>query len=210
MSKPLSLSNIIRQCRERWQALPDQRKPNNNMRYAIADAALAALSVFLCNPPLFWPISASMELRKRKNNGRTLFGIAKIPSDNQLRNLLDPITPDHFQADFDWIVDDLAGRHRRYLSFVRRDLAGDLGWRNVPFIDQCALSQLPATAGQPRNNRLLPQCHYGCARQTGHRTSFRCHRSSSSRRMGMRSRIVNVPPSNGGWPHSIPAIRRIR
>ena len=49
-----------------------------------------------------------MELRKRSNNGRTLFGIAKIPSDNQLRNLLDPITPDHFQADFDWIVDELA------------------------------------------------------------------------------------------------------
>lgn len=41
---------------------------------------------------------------ERSNNGRTLFGIEKIPSDNQLRNLLDPLTPDHFQADFDWVM----------------------------------------------------------------------------------------------------------
>jgi hypothetical protein len=107
MSKPLSLSNIVRHCRERWQALPDQRKPNNNMRYAIADAALAALSVFFMQSASFLAHQRDMELRKRSNNGRTLFGIEKIPSDNQLRNLLDPITPDHFEADFDWVMAEM-------------------------------------------------------------------------------------------------------
>lgn len=85
MSKALSLSNIIRHCRERWQALPDYRKPNNNMRYAIADAALAALSVFFMQSASFLAHQRDMEQRKRSNNGRTLFGIEKIPSDNQVR-----------------------------------------------------------------------------------------------------------------------------
>ena len=108
MSKPLSLSNIIGHCRESWQMLPDCRKPNNNMRYAIADAALAAFSVFFMQSASFLAHQRDMELRKRSNNGRTLFGIGKIPSDNQLRNLLDPITPDHFHADFDWIMAEMA------------------------------------------------------------------------------------------------------
>ena len=36
-----------------------------------------------------------------------LFAVAKIPSDNQIRKLLDPISPTHFQADFAWIHQEL-------------------------------------------------------------------------------------------------------
>ena len=107
MSKPLSLSNVIRHFRESWQGLPDHRKANNNMRYVIADAALAAFSVFFMQSASFLAHQRDMEQRKRSNNGRTLFKIEKIPCDNQLRNLLDPVTPDYFDADFEWIVDEM-------------------------------------------------------------------------------------------------------
>jgi hypothetical protein len=37
----------------------------------------------------------------------SLFGVAKIPSDNQIRTLLDPITPAHFHTDFAWVRKEL-------------------------------------------------------------------------------------------------------
>jgi hypothetical protein len=46
MSKPLSLSLIMKRFQTSWQKLPDHRQPSNNTRYQIADAAAAAFSVF--------------------------------------------------------------------------------------------------------------------------------------------------------------------
>lgn len=45
MNHSLSLSNMMHRLKESWQSLPDYRKPNNNTRYVISDAALAAFSV---------------------------------------------------------------------------------------------------------------------------------------------------------------------
>ena len=107
MSKRLSLSKIITYCRESWKALPDFRKPNNHTKYDIVDAALAAFSVFFMQSPSFLAHQRDMQQRKRRSNAKTLFAIEKIPSDNQLRSLLDPIMPNHFNADYDWIMDGL-------------------------------------------------------------------------------------------------------
>jgi hypothetical protein len=111
MSNHLSLSNIMNHFSESWQGLPDYRKPNNNTRYEIRDAALSAFSVFFMQSPSFLAHQRDMQQRKGKDNAATLFGVAKIPSDNQIRNLLDPITPDHFQADFAWIHGELDQGH---------------------------------------------------------------------------------------------------
>jgi len=107
MSKPLSLSKITAHLRESWQKLPDFRKPNNNMRYAIADAAMSAFSVFFMQSPSFLAHQREMRQRKRNDNGRTLFGIEQMPSDNQLRNLLDPVTPDYLHEDYAWVIDEM-------------------------------------------------------------------------------------------------------
>ncbi len=34
------------------------------------------------------------------NNGEALFGIQKLPTDNQIRNLLDPVDPKHVRPVF--------------------------------------------------------------------------------------------------------------
>jgi len=107
MAKSLSLSKIITHLKESWQKLPDFRKPNNNTRYTIADAALSAFSVFFMQSPSFLAHQREMRQRKRSDNGRTLFGIENIPCDNQLRNLLDPVTPAHFHEDYQWVMDEL-------------------------------------------------------------------------------------------------------
>jgi hypothetical protein len=117
MTNQLPLSTIIARFQESWQRLPDHRQANNNTRYELGDAALAAFSVFFMQSPSFLAHQRDMHQRKGKDNVATLFGVTKIPSDNQIRNLLDPISPDHFQADFEWVHEKLA-RSGRLAAFV--------------------------------------------------------------------------------------------
>lgn len=107
MSKPLSLSKIMKRFQTSWQGVPDHRQPSNNTRYQIADAAAAAFSVFFMQSPSFLAHQRDMHQRKGRDNVATLFGVEKIPSDVQIRNLLDPISPDQFHAEFDWVIDEL-------------------------------------------------------------------------------------------------------
>ena len=107
MSKPLALSKIIMRFRESWQGLPDYRKANNNTQYRIVDACLAAFSTFFMQLPSFLAYQRTMEQSKGRSNGQSLFQVEKIPSDGQIRNLLDPLTPDQFDRDYRWVVDEL-------------------------------------------------------------------------------------------------------
>jgi hypothetical protein len=108
MSKPLGLSKIIGHFRESWSGLPDYRKANNNRQYSIADAGLAAFSTFFMQTPSFLAYQRMMEQSKGRSNSQSLFQLEKIPSDNQIRNLLDPITPDHFDKEYEWVLTELA------------------------------------------------------------------------------------------------------
>ncbi|MCL5998757.1 MAG: ISNCY family transposase [Chloroflexi bacterium] len=89
--------------RERWQSLPDSRKPNNNTQYRVGDAALSAFAVFFMQSASFLAYQRDMNQRKGNCNARTLFKMGQIPSDNQTRNLLDPIAPHHFESEFEWV-----------------------------------------------------------------------------------------------------------
>jgi len=108
MSKSLSLDEIICQFQKSWQSLPDKRKANNNRKYEVSDATLSAFSVFFMQSSSFLAHQRDMHKRKGKENVSSLFEVQKIPSDNQIRNLLDPIKPDHFHADFKWMHQKLA------------------------------------------------------------------------------------------------------
>ena len=55
------------------------------------------------NRPRFWPIDRDMQRRKGHNNAQSLFGVDQVPTDPQIRNLLDPIAPEHLAAPF-WQV----------------------------------------------------------------------------------------------------------
>jgi len=58
------------------------------------DAALSAFSVFFCQSPSFLDSQVRMQKQQGKNNASSLFGVHKIPCDNQIRNLLDPVPPE--------------------------------------------------------------------------------------------------------------------
>lgn len=93
--------------------LPDRRR-RPNPKYTMADAALGAFAVFFMQSPSFLAHQRDMQRLKGQNNASSLFGLDEVPSDPQIRNLLDPVPPEHLAAPFWLIFDQL--RAAAYLS----------------------------------------------------------------------------------------------
>jgi hypothetical protein len=88
-----TFDTIVNFFRQGLELLPDQRT-GKNTRYSIEDAALSAFSVFFTQTPSFLAFQRTMEKTKGRSNAQSLFGVHKIPSDNQIRNLLDHLKPE--------------------------------------------------------------------------------------------------------------------
>jgi hypothetical protein len=82
--------------------LPDVRR-GRNRQYRVGDAAMAAFSVFFMQSASFLAHQQAMQDHQQRNNACSLFGIEQIPSDPQIRNLLDPIAPAALSAPF-WAI----------------------------------------------------------------------------------------------------------
>jgi hypothetical protein len=78
----------------------------------MVDAALSAFSVFFTQSPSFLDWQIRMQKIQGSNNAQNLFGVHKMPSDHQIRNILDPVSPDHTLSPLMLdIVDELYHRH---------------------------------------------------------------------------------------------------
>jgi hypothetical protein len=83
--------------------LPDYRQASPNQKYSVSDAALSAFAVFMTQAPSFLAQQRDMQRTKGRNNAQSLFGVHQIPSDNQIRDILDPIAPSQLSELF-WQV----------------------------------------------------------------------------------------------------------
>lgn len=93
MIETLTFDNLIRLLHLQLEQLPDHRK-GKNITYTLKDAGLGAFSVFFTQSPSFLAYQRQMERTKGRSNAESFFRIEQIPSDNQIRNLLDPVAPD--------------------------------------------------------------------------------------------------------------------
>jgi len=116
----LSLEALMQHFRKRWLALPDHRKPNNNQRYTVADGVLSAFSVFFMQSPSFLAHQRLLQRNKGRNNARSLFQVTEIPSDTQIRNLLDPLSHVEFVCDFWYILDELRQQQQLFRDVFGR------------------------------------------------------------------------------------------
>ena len=82
--------------------LPDPRTQPNRI-YEMADAALGAFAVFWMQADSFLAYQQAMQRRQGQNNARSLFGLDQVPSDGQIRNLLDTVAPEQLAPPF-WRV----------------------------------------------------------------------------------------------------------
>lgn len=105
--------------RQVLSSLPDKRTGQNS-RYGMEDAALSAFSVFFTQTPSFLAYQRMMEGSKGHSNSQSLFGVHQIPSDNQIRALLDPVKPEQVFPIFEEILQVLEqqGQLKPFRSFA--------------------------------------------------------------------------------------------
>lgn len=111
-----SFDTIIKSFHQILESLPDKRT-GKNIRYGIEDAALSAFSVFFTQTPSFLAYQRTMEKTKGRSNAQSLFGVHKIPSDNHIRDLLDPAQPEQIFPVFEQILQMLD--RERHLDKLR-------------------------------------------------------------------------------------------
>ncbi len=88
------------------QSFPDKRIGKNTI-YSIEDAGLGAFSVFFTQSPSFLAHQKAMEELKGKSNAQTVFELDRIPTDNHIRDLLDPISPELTFPVFEKVISEL-------------------------------------------------------------------------------------------------------
>ena len=113
------LGGHLERLRACFAGLPDPRR-GRNRRYAMADVAMAALSVFFMQSPSFLAHQRALAEGRTRSNAHTLFGLARIPCDNHIRQLLDGVPTAHFDDEFHAIAADLDA-HGALASMRRLD-----------------------------------------------------------------------------------------
>jgi len=85
---------------------PDVRT-GETTKYSMEDITLSAFSVFFLQNPSFLAHQKIMKTAKGKSNAETIFGIKNIPCDNQIRNVLGPVSPEHIFPVFEQVFESL-------------------------------------------------------------------------------------------------------
>ena len=81
-----------------------------NLHYGFRDFVLSAFAVFFSQSPSFLAHQKLMEKQKGTSNARSVFAIRDIPSDNQIRGVLDLVDPAQLRPGFGLTVDLLQTR----------------------------------------------------------------------------------------------------
>jgi hypothetical protein len=85
---------MIKRLEQACERFPDLRTGKNSV-YEMVDVGMSAFSVFFTQRPSFLAHQRDMQLRKGRSNAENLFELKELPSDNQIRNLLDPVSPEY-------------------------------------------------------------------------------------------------------------------
>jgi hypothetical protein len=104
----LILDRLLTGLHDACAAFPDKRKGAGD--YSMADIGLSAFSLFFMQSESFLSYQRSLEEGRKTSNCHTLFGMSKIPTDDHIRSMLDPVHPSHLQSSFDQVVTMLRAR----------------------------------------------------------------------------------------------------
>jgi hypothetical protein len=96
----LHFDALVQLVRKRFEKLPEQRRCPT---FSLADTLLAGLAMFSLKDPSL----LAFQRRARDPNLRAVFGLKGIPSDTQMREVLDEVTPDQVRPVFKDIFREL-------------------------------------------------------------------------------------------------------
>jgi Transposase DDE domain len=89
----LHFDALVQLARQRFDQIPDQRRAPD---YSLTDALTAGLALFSLKDPSLLAFCR----RAVDRNLRSVFGLVAIPSDTQMREILDEVEPDHLRPLF--------------------------------------------------------------------------------------------------------------
>ena len=94
--KDLSADTLFRLLRSHFGSLPDPR--SGEVEIPLDDALMSAFAMFALKDPSL--LAFDHRRRDPNDNFRSIYGISHIPSDSQMRAVLDPVDPARLRAPF--------------------------------------------------------------------------------------------------------------
>lgn len=151
--KSLSADGMIANLKKCFQEIPEHRSNQENIQFSIPDAALSAFSMFSLKYPSllsFTNIGRSDSTEGR--NLRSLYQIENVPSDTQMRTILDGVDTRNFRDSF-----------LKLFSDAQR--GGIL--KNFEFMDGKYLAAFDGTGVYSSNNIHCDNCMEKVSKKTG-------------------------------------------
>jgi hypothetical protein len=97
----LFFSVLLSFLHEAIEEIKEPRARSNGTKYKISDGILEAFSIFFMQCQSFLEHQRQMQSRSGKDNAQSLFGLDQIPSDPQIRNILDLIPANNLNVVFE-------------------------------------------------------------------------------------------------------------
>lgn len=86
----LTLESIVSFLSDTFQRLPDPRRPDR-IAFQLHDTLLSGFACMFFQHPSLLQFQRRMKERRGRCNLETLFGVRQVPSDSQMREILDPL-----------------------------------------------------------------------------------------------------------------------
>jgi len=144
--KHLSADALYELLRDAFAKVPDHRQ--HPSRIPMTDALMAAFAMFALKDPSL----LAFDERRHDQNLRNLFGLQQVPCDTQMREILDPVEPDHLRPVFGKVVAELQ-RGKALKKFV--------------FYQGCYLLLFDGTGYFSSHQIHCPSCLQKVSSQTG-------------------------------------------
>jgi len=107
--KSTVVDTTIARLRKLSTQLPDKRT-GQNCQYTMGDIVLGAFSVFFLQCPSFLARQQAQQQSRGRNNAQALFKMEQTPCDTHIRDMLDPIRPEHFYPEFQVLLETVQAR----------------------------------------------------------------------------------------------------
>jgi DDE_Tnp_1-associated len=100
---PLSFETLMAYLNRAISQIKDPRQCSNATQYQLSDVIIGGFSAFFMQCESFLEHQRQMSSRCGQDNAQTLFGLLRVPSDAQIRNVMDAIPASQFSDIFAWI-----------------------------------------------------------------------------------------------------------
>ena len=97
--KSLTLEAIVELLTARFSAIADARA-EEQLRYSLPATVMSGFAMMFFQHPSLLQFQRAMEKKRRRCNLQTIFGVREIPSDTQMREILDGVAPESLREVF--------------------------------------------------------------------------------------------------------------